>query len=99
MIPGATPTHTFTVPVDTNIIKALRITYSQGNSVVLQKTHEQCKMMDGEIICKLSQEDTLAFSDSGTVRVQLKIKTDSGDVLISKIKSMPVQAVLEKEAI
>lgn len=99
MIPGATPTHTFKVPMDTDIITALRITYKQGNNIVLQKELKDCTLLAGEIECKLSQKDTLAFSDSGMVYVQMKIRTTGNDVLVSKIKTVPVQSVLDKEVI
>ena len=37
MIPGTTPTHIFRIPLLAADVAELRITYSQGGKVVLQK--------------------------------------------------------------
>ena len=94
MIRGSTPTHTFDIPIDGSIIDKLEIVYHQGENIVT-KTEKDCEIY-GEIVkVKLSQDDTLSFQNtSRSVRVQMRIKTTSGDVMISDISTLSVEECL-----
>ena len=61
MTQGTTPTHTFNLPISTDDVAALRITYEQSGKIVLQKEKEDCTLNDKQVIVKLSQEDSLQF--------------------------------------
>lgn len=99
MIPGTTPTHTFSLPVDATAVASLRITYKQGDKIVMQRLKDDCTLSGKKAVTRLSQEDTLLFQDRTPVRIQIKVKTAAGDVLISKPKTIPVSEVLEMEVI
>lgn len=99
MIPGTTPTHTFSIPVDATALAEMRITYKQGDTIVMQKGKNDCTLSGKKAVIRLSQEDSLLFENRIPVRIQIKCKTTSGDVLVSKIKMVPVQEVLEREVI
>ena len=58
MIRGTTPTHIFTVPFDTSIIKEVRVIYKQGNQKVLCKDNKDVEMDAQTVSLKLTQEDT-----------------------------------------
>lgn len=99
MTPGATPTHTFNLPVNTEDIAALRITYEQGGKIVLQKEKDECELNGKQVIAKLSQEETLDFASNVTVRIQIKARTTGGDVLVSEIIKKGTNIVLDKAVI
>lgn len=99
MTPGATPTHTFNLPVSTDDVAALRVTYEQGGKNLLQKEMDECTLSGTQVIIKLKQEETLLFESNGIVRIQLKGKTKGGDVLISDIIKRPTNIVLDREVI
>lgn len=99
MTPGTTPTHTFNLPLNVLVDKC-RITYEQGGKIVLQKEKKDCTLNDSnQIICKLSQEDSLQFVSNAIVRIQLKVKTTGGDVLVSNLMKKPTNILLDKGVI
>ena len=99
MIQGTTPTHTFNVGIDTGNIDALRITYKQGSNIILTKEKGDCTLGEKQITCKLSQEETLRFQSNVDVRMQIRIRTNDGEAIASKIFKAPVYAVLDKVVI
>ena len=99
MTPGATPTHFFNLPISTDEVVALRITYEVSGKTVLQKEMEDCELKDKQIIVKLSQEDTLKFGSNVIVRMQVKVRTTSGDVFVSEVIKKSTNIVLDKEKI
>ena len=99
MTPGTTPTHTFNLPISTDDVAALRITYEQSGKIVLQKEKEDCTLRDKQVIVKLSQEDSLQFDSNVIVRIQLKVLTTGGDVIISKVIKKSTNIVLDKGVI
>jgi hypothetical protein len=99
MTPGATPTHTFNVPIDAEEIAAVRISYEQNGKILLSKNKEDCTLSGKQIIVKLSQEDSLKFDSNVIVRIQLKIRTTGDDVIISDIIKKTTNIVLDKAVI
>lgn len=99
MIPGTTPTHIFRIPLLAENVADLRITYSQGGKVAMQKELADCTLTDGAVAVRLTQEDTLKITSNALVRIQLKVKTTGTDVLVSNIVSVPAEIVLDKEVI
>lgn len=99
MTPGATPTHTFNLPISTDEIAALRITYEQDGKILFQKKKDECELKDKQVKVKLSQEETLLFDSNVIVRIQLKGRTTGDDVIISKVIKKPTNIVLDKEVI
>ena len=99
MIRGTTPTHIFNLPIDTSIIKEVRITYVQYAKVVVEKTERDVTMEGQTIRFKLTQEETLSLSMSTPVRVQLKVLTTDNTVLASPIRDIPVGDILNEEVL
>ena len=54
IIPGTTPTHTFTLPFDTSYIKSLRIFYADGNNILLTKELKDATLSGNKIIIELT---------------------------------------------
>jgi hypothetical protein len=81
MFKGTTPTHTFEIPMDTSLIKEVKITYSQKDIEKLVKRTKDCTIDEGMISTRLSQEDTFRFASNSFVTIQIRILTTGGDAL------------------
>lgn len=99
MIRGSTPTHVFRLPINTELIKALRITYVQKQKTVLEKTEQDVTMDGTTISLRLTQEETLAFNAECRVKIQLKVLTVNEEVLASRITEVFVEQVLNEEVL
>lgn len=97
--PGTTPTHTFTLPFEKELISDLRITYSQGRKKILTKYMRDVEMDGNDINVTLTQEDTFNFKERKPVFVQLKIKVVDGQVFNSDLIVMRVEPALDNEVI
>ena len=96
---GTTPTHTFTLPFEMDMISDLRITYTQNKEEVLTKGMKDIEVSENRISLTLTQEETYQFQAGVDVLVQIKIKTTEGLVLNSDIMTMKVNASLDNEVI
>ena len=96
---GTTPTHTFEVGIDTNIIATVKIIYAQNNKIVLTKNTEDCLISDGVISVQLSQEDTFLFDQNLDVEIQIRIITSGDDSICSDIIKTEVMRCLENEVL
>lgn len=85
MIRGTTPTHTFTLPFSTDVIKTIEITYKQGSEVKLVKKNADCTFDGNTVTVELSQEDTFAFDEGECIRVQVRVLDNNGKVVPSNI--------------
>lgn len=99
MIRGTTPTHIFNLPMQTNSIKEVRVTYKQGDATLVEKTEADVTMTSTAIKLTLSQEDTLQFAANTPVQVQLKVLTTGEKVLASPVKIVPVSVILNEEVL
>lgn len=96
---GTTPTHTFTLPFEMDMISDLRITYTQNKEEVLTKGMKDIEVSENRISLTLTQEETYQFQAGVDVLVQIKIKTTEDLVLNSDIMTMRVNASLDNEVI
>ena len=99
MIRGTTTEHAFTIPIATSDIKEVKVTYTQGNSIVLSKKKNECELTDNTIVVSLSQEDTFKFDSSNHVKIQVRILTNTGQTLSSNIMTIGVGACLDNEVL
>jgi len=99
LIPGATATDSFTLPVDASIIQSLRIDYSQEGTFRFSKTKDDCSLNGSSGTVELTQEDTLKFSDGGTAQVQIVLATMGGEVIPSKPITFLVGTRLNREVL
>lgn len=97
MIPGSTPTHIFTIPFDTELLKGIRIIYSQNDEILVIKTTEDCTTNGNVITTKLTQEDTLKFKRGVGAEVQIRLLTADGTCITSVVKRFGVAKHLENE--
>lgn len=99
MVRGTTPTHTYTLPFDTSIIKVVEITYAQLDAVIVKKTTDDCTLDGNTVTVRLTQEDTLQFDHRQNVQIQLRVLTKAGDALASEIRRVSVQQCLGNEVL
>lgn len=99
MIRGTTPTHTFTLPFDTSMISKLRVIYQQSDRTVLVKTEKDCTMEGNTISYKLTQAETLRFDSNTTVEIQIRVLTETGEALVSRVHKTSVGICLENDVL
>lgn len=99
MIRGTTPTHIFRLPISTDTLKEIRITYEQYSKTVLEKTERDVNLNENEIRLKLTQQETLKFSPRITVKLQMKVLTTDNTVLASPVKELSVEEILNEEVL
>lgn len=86
MYRATTPTHIFTLPFDTSLLKEIRVTYAtEGKDIILQKTEADCTLDGSDIKIELTQEETLLFEAQNRVLIQLRVLTTDGKVMASEI--------------
>lgn len=97
IIQGTTPTHTFSLPFDTSIVKAARFVYIQDDEVMIVKAGEDV-MMDGlKVATTLTQEDTFALTPDVEVVLILRVLTMGGDALASDKQRFRCRGLADKE--
>lgn len=98
MIRGTTPTHVFTLgDFDSSRIKEIRVTYQQRRKTIIEKTQDDATIENNQVIVTLSQEETLKFSTSDYVDVQLKVLLNDGKVLANDIITISADRILNEE--
>lgn len=99
MIRGSTPTYRFEIPILKETIKSVKITFKQGENIVLAKRKDDCTLGDGFISCTLTQEDTFLFDATKCAYIQLRIVTYGGEALTSLIEKTVVRECLDNEVL
>ena len=99
MIRGTTPTHTFNIPFDTSMVKEVKVTYAQDDTVVLEKRTSDCELDGQRIIVTLTQEDTFLFDCKKAVEIQIRVLTVGGDALGSVPEKVGVSKCLDDEVL
>lgn len=95
MIRGTTPTHVYTLPIDTSLIDKIKITYAQKGEIVLTKEKDDCTFAGNTVTTELTQEETFKF-DASLVQIQIRVLTLGGEALASHIRTVPCADVLEE---
>lgn len=96
-----TPTHTFTLPLDTSECNAIQITYKQGANILTKEYNDGVlppgmTLDDKDVIINLTQAETKAFS-VGTVDVQVRALTNGGKAYASQHFNVSVNRVNNEE--
>lgn len=92
MIRGTTPTHIFGLPIETDQLAKVKITYAQGDGVVFTKTEADCTLEGRDVSVTLTQQDTLALDCKQDVKIQLRALTKAGQSL----STLPYYRTLEE---
>ena len=98
---GTTPVHSFTLPDELKDVDfaALYITYKQDGKTVIEKDRSSISIEDGVASVRLTQEETLLFSDRWKCHIQVRLRTSAGDALVSNVANIPVYDVRKEGVI
>ena len=100
MYRATTPTHIFTMPFDTSLLKEIRVTYAkEDKEIILQKTGDDCVLDGRDINVALTQEETLLFEAEKRVLIQLRVLTVDGKAMASKIWRKFAHECLDEEVL
>lgn len=97
MYRGTTPTLKFTLPFAASTLDEIWITLGQLGKEVLTKTKTSCTIDGKTVSVTLTQEDTLkltAYRNEPTL-IQIRIKTNDGTALASKVFTVPTENILK----
>lgn len=92
-----TPTHTFTLPIDTSECNAIQVTYKQGCKILTKEYNDGVlpsgmTLDEKDVIINLTQTETKGFA-VGTVDVQLRALTNGGKAYASQHFNVSVNRV------
>ena len=102
-----TPTHTFTLPVQTSTCTIIRVAYRQLGTKLL-KVYENGTLSEGmeldgkKVIIKLTQEETKSFNATdpkNPVYAQVRAMTEGGDVFASQQFAVSIEEVIDDEVL
>ena len=96
---GTTPTHNFTLPIDVSIVKDVEITYSKGETIILQKHGIDCQLKGNRISTTLTQEDTFMFNHKVDVKIQVRVIDLAGKVFASDVMKVDAKECLSKDVL
>ena len=96
---GTTPTHKFTIPINTDVVKEVEITYCQANEIILQKYIGDCQLEGNTVKTTLTQEDTFKFDEKTNVEIQVRVLDLNGAAFASGIMCVDVKRCLSKEVL
>ena len=97
-----TPTHTFTLPIETATCKEILVTYRQGG-IKIDKHYKDSTLPEGmsldgkNVVIRLTQEETKKFSAGNPVATQVRVLTVANDAFASQKFSVNIGDVLNEE--
>lgn len=94
MIRGTTPTLTFSLPFDVSNATKIWLTFSQNDKEVFTLNKEDLEISENAISCKLSQSQTLSFSEHFSVMIQIRAII-GGKAFASDIMTATVGKILK----
>lgn len=101
MIRVTTPTHTFTLPMETSDCSEIQVTYKQGKVSVVKHYQDGVlpsgMSLDGDdVMVRLTQEETKQFKATLPAEAQVRVLTLGGDAYASQIFKVTVGEVLNE---
>ena len=85
MIRGTTPTLKYNLPFEVSSIDKLWIVFSQNEEERLFLDKSRCSLSGNTITVKLTQEETLSLLPNCIVNIQIRLLTNDGCALASKV--------------
>lgn len=101
MYRGTTPTLYFSLPFEASRLEYLSIAFAQKDNpyqqdakLVFEKTIGSCSINENEVVCELTEEETLLLDCHYPVEIQLRAKCN-GKSMASEIFNVPVERILK----
>lgn len=96
MTRGTTPELAFQLPFDAGALTKLSIAFEQDDVLVLEKKLEDCTVSGQQVSVRLTEEDTLAFRQNGSV-LQIQLRCGIGEKrLASEVITATVGRILKE---
>lgn len=96
---GTTPEHIFTIPIDAESVKVVKVTYAQGGVPIITKRTEDVTLEENQVKVKLTQEDTMALDSKMHCDIQVRIVTNEGEAMASTPIKRSVGVLLDDEVL
>ena len=93
---GTTPTITYTLPFDAELVQIAEITISCPGYAYISKSKDKMYINGNKLSIRLTQEETLLFRPGGIVSIQLALRLDGGTCIRSQIHKEPVTDALKE---
>ena len=92
---GCTSVESFKFPFDASDVKSIFITFKENGETIIEKTLDDCTFGEGVVSVKISQEDSLKFSDNAIVQVQIRVKLTNDETTKSNIMETYTDNILK----
>lgn len=99
MYRGTTPIHKFAFEFPKETVDVIYITYKQNGQLRIEKSKEEITFEEGYILVKLSQEETLKFTEIGPVEIQIRFTDMSENAYASNVITTRVDRILKEGVI
>lgn len=96
---GTTPTHTFTLPFETDVVAKVRVLYAQNGKLKIVKTETDATKEGNTISVKLTQEETFRLHHSFPTEIQIRVLTLSKEAFVSDVFSVPTDQCFSYEVL
>ena len=91
---GTTPTHIFTTDIDLTKAEVIYLTYKQAGEIKLTRERDDMTVEEDKLTVTLDQEETLAFSTTGRVHIQIRARFPDGAAIASNIIETSAEEIL-----
>lgn len=95
---ASTPRHEFHIPIDASLIRKLRVTYTQGDQIILEKTETDMTANGNVWSVTLTQEETNRFYE-GDAQAQVRYVSAGGQADASEFIPLYVEPVSNDEVL
>lgn len=99
-----TPTHTFTLPIDTSTCLVIKVVYSQIKGKLIWE-YKNNTLPDGmtlsgkDVMVHFTQEQTKSLVSEYPIKAQIRVLTNTNDAFSSQIFSVGVEQPLDDEVL
>ena len=95
---GSTPTHEFSIaPIPMSRVANVEITYQQSGEIIFQKYLSDMQVNGERLTLTLTEEETFMFQDRKDVKIQPRIKTTTGEVIVGNIITVSADECLSNK--
>lgn len=94
-IRGTTPTVTFNLPFNVDIIRNCEVYFGQNDELLVTKEMSECVLDGTTLAVTLSQSDTLAFDEEEKLQLQIRFVFTDGSVDATNILKGKVGKILK----
>lgn len=94
-IRGTTPTVTFNLPFNVDMIRNCEVYFGQNDELLVTKEMSECVLDGTTLAVTLSQSDTLAFDEEEKLQLQIRFVFTDGSVDATNILKGKVGKILK----